>query len=339
MRKWMPFELHTHTNHSDGKQTLIELAKNAKDLGYEGIALTDHSTMSGILERDSVVSATHLPIIRGMEWTTFYGHVLILNVNQFVDWRDLSPLDLHKRLGTIHDQGGLIGVAHPFRVGSPMCTGCYWNYQVNEWSEIDYIEVWSGVFPPIRKSNQRAFQLWTDLLNLGYRITAVSGRDWHDPSPVDEPLAATYLAISEAGSTVEARAIDALKSGSVSVSLGPLLLLDVWSIAQKKKWGIGEAVLLKKKDETLEIKICIDTTARASHWKLNRESLKVVLNSNLGCLTEFDMARDKIDLTYKLESTGLLWLRSELYGEIQGIETMIGFTNPVYFLSSQEIRN
>lgn len=333
MWKWIPFELHTHTNHSDGKHTLMELAEDAKNLGYKGIALTDHSTMSGLLERDSVVSATGIQIIRGMEWTTFYGHVLILNLDTFVDWRDLGPMDLHKRLKTIHDQGGLIGVAHPFRVGSPMCTGCYWNYQVNDWSELDYIEVWSGTFPSISKSNQRAFQLWTDLLNQGYHITAVSGRDWHDPRQVSEPLAATYLAIREAGTDVEGMAIEALKNGAVSVSMGPLPLLYVLSSTQENQWGIGENVLLENRNEKFEIKIDLDNTAWAGHWELEEQPLRVVLYSNLGCLIEFVMPKDKTNMIYKLQPAGLSWIRTELYGMINGIKTMIGFTNPIYFKS------
>ncbi|HVJ48479.1 CehA/McbA family metallohydrolase [Desulfitobacterium sp.] len=337
MKTWLPYELHTHTKHSDGTHTLMELAKSAKELGYQGIALTDHSTMSGIREREGVMAATHLLIIRGMEWTTFYGHVLLLGVDQFVDWRDLSPVDLQKRTAEIHDQGGLIGVAHPFRVGSPMCTGCFWHYQVQDWSEIDYIEVWSGVFPPIQKSNQRAFQFWTDLLNQGYRITAVAGRDWHNPGRVIEPLAATYLAISETQKDVEDRVIEALKRGRVSVSLGPLLLLHVTSTTQKMKWEIGETVVLMNREEKLKIVIDLDVTARANYWELNGEALRVALNSNLGYLTEFIMKAGTPKIIFELEITGLFWIRSELYGRMQECETMIAFTNPIYFSSLLDI--
>jgi len=46
--KWFACELHTHTLHSDGSQTLGELAAGAANLGFDAIALTDHNTMSGL---------------------------------------------------------------------------------------------------------------------------------------------------------------------------------------------------------------------------------------------------------------------------------------------------
>lgn len=337
MIQWMPFELHTHTNHSDGTHTLIELASNAKNLGFAGIALTDHSTMAGFVECGKAVSATGIHIIRGMEWTTFYGHVLILKIDEYVDWRDLGPSDLHKGIKAVHNQNGIVGVAHPFRVGSPMCTGCYWNYEVNDWSDIDYIEVWSGVFPSLSDFNLRAFQLWTELLNQGYRITAVSGRDWHGSKPEGEPLAATYLAIPEEGSDVECKAVDALKTGAVSVSMGPLLLMYISSANSEKVYGIGETVPLGKKHEKYEIKISMDKTLSVNHWKSEEQPMKIVLNSNLGYLVEFAMLDGDTNATYILEPCGLSWIRTELYGTFQGIEVMIAFTNPMYFGSDKNI--
>ena len=41
-------DLHTHSNWSDGKTSIEEMARNARDMGYEYIALTDHSPSSRI---------------------------------------------------------------------------------------------------------------------------------------------------------------------------------------------------------------------------------------------------------------------------------------------------
>lgn len=43
MTKWIACELHTHTQHSDGQFTVLELAQTAKQCGLEGIAITDHN--------------------------------------------------------------------------------------------------------------------------------------------------------------------------------------------------------------------------------------------------------------------------------------------------------
>ncbi|MGP0073996.1 MAG: PHP domain-containing protein [Bryobacteraceae bacterium] len=36
-------DLHTHSTYSDGKSTIDEIVEHAAELGYEYIALTDHS--------------------------------------------------------------------------------------------------------------------------------------------------------------------------------------------------------------------------------------------------------------------------------------------------------
>lgn len=71
--RWLPFELHTHTPHSDGTHTLLEMCAKARELGLSGIALTDHNTTSGMADAASVTEETGIAIIPGLEWTTFTG--------------------------------------------------------------------------------------------------------------------------------------------------------------------------------------------------------------------------------------------------------------------------
>jgi hypothetical protein len=327
MINWTPFELHTHTNHSDGSHTLMELSKSAKEAGFKGIALTDHNTMSGLMNREDVMKQTGIYIIRGLEWTTFYGHVLILGINKYVDWRELGPKDIYKAVKEVKEQGCLVGTAHPFRVGSPMCTGCHWEYEVKDWSIIDYIEVWSGKFPSVKSFNKRAFNFWTDLLNQGYRIAATSGRDWHHAEEPCKTLSATYLAIDDGNNN----AIEAIRKGRLSVSMGPLLVMNAVSVKSNKCWAIGDNVSNLDKEEELEIKVSLDKRARAGQWKLKEQVLKIIINSNLGKLTELAIPYDKSEAALKLNTSGLLWIRSELHGVFCEEDTMIAFTNPIYF--------
>ena len=67
-------ELHCHTLHSDALFTPEELAEAARDNQIDLIALTDHNTLSGYAQMEQ----TGLPFIHGIEWTTFYGHMLVL---------------------------------------------------------------------------------------------------------------------------------------------------------------------------------------------------------------------------------------------------------------------
>src|SRR5690606_35531570 len=142
-----------------------ELARGAVELGFQCIALTDHNTMAGLAEKETVERETGLPIIPGMEWTTFYGHMVTLGVKEYVDWRTVGPRDIHAGIAKVHAQGAIVGMAHPFRLGSPICTGCHWEFEIADYRDIDYIEVWSGTFPSVKPNNARAFRFWTEKLN------------------------------------------------------------------------------------------------------------------------------------------------------------------------------
>ncbi|WJH36684.1 CehA/McbA family metallohydrolase [Paenibacillus sp. CC-CFT747] len=333
MIRWLPAELHCHTFHSDGKQSLLELAEAARSLGLEAVALTDHNTMTGLIGREEVTAATGVEVIPGLEWTTFFGHMLTLGITEYVDWRNLSPFHIHRGIEGVHRQGGLVGVAHPYRVGSPMCTGCFWEFEVSDWNEVDYVEVWSGLFPSIRRNNARAFALWTDLLNRGHRIAATSGRDWHVSDPVPEPVCATYLGLSaetQASAGLAGAALEALRRGRVAVSMGPRPELFL-TTAEGHRCGLGEAVLLRA-DERVEATLTAgaDFTARAGHWELPAGTLQMRLMSNRGELASAALTKDRPQAELALDLTGVAWLRGELTGVFGGAHTMIGFTNPLY---------
>lgn len=62
-----------------------------------------------------------------------------------------------------------------------------------KWENVDYIEVWSKPFPPSKSANERAFSLWTWLLDKGYHLAATYGKDWHKKSDETEPYGCTYI--------------------------------------------------------------------------------------------------------------------------------------------------
>ena len=76
--RWYPVELHTHTCHSDGTFTVEELVQAAKMNGYRALALTDHNTASGTPELIEVAREQGILPVRGLEWTTYYGHMVVL---------------------------------------------------------------------------------------------------------------------------------------------------------------------------------------------------------------------------------------------------------------------
>jgi hypothetical protein len=329
MSQWLPFELHCHTFHSDGKQSLQELAAAAKALGLRGVALTDHNTMTGLSNRDEVVRTTGVEVIPGLEWTTFFGHMLTLGITEYVDWRNLSPFHIHRGIEAVHKQGGLVGLAHPFRVGSPICTGCFWEFEVSDWEQVDYIEVWSGLFPSIRKNNARAFDLWTKLLNQGHRIAATSGRDWHAVDPVTEPISVTYLEVEE-GKALVPSALIALKRGSVAVSMGPLPLMSV-ILPNGQMVKLGEKVEWVNYEQQAVINVAVDFSAREGLWHLPSQILKMRVVSNKGEIVDMDISINQPQAECALDLAGISWVRAELHGIFCKAYTRIGFTNAIYF--------
>lgn len=327
--RWVAAELHSHTNHSDGKQSLEELAAIAKQRGLEVVAVTDHNTTSPLQEKERVEQETGVRIINGLEWTTFFGHVLTLGYKspKYSEWRKVGPTDIHRGIKEIKELGALVGIAHPFRPGNPFCTGCYFEYHITDLQDFDYIEVWNSASPSLKHYNQRAYQLWTDFLNKGYRLPAVSGRDWHDNIKANPLVATTHILFKEGANTREAfeqEMLEAIKQGRLSVSYGgPLVLTaDVQGI----KAQIGDCVKAEEENVTFEVSI---PDPSLWHSAIQTESLRLQVESNLGTLYSEGLQNESLVFTY--EGSGLKWARAELWGLIDGQESLTAFTNAIYF--------
>ncbi|QHW31153.1 CehA/McbA family metallohydrolase [Paenibacillus rhizovicinus] len=326
--RWMACELHSHTDHSDGRQSLQELARGARALGFDCIALTDHNTMTGLKDRESIEQETGMTIISGMEWTTFYGHMVTIGLTEFVDWRPAGPGDIDRGIEQVHAHGGIAGMAHPYRIGSPMCTGCFWEFEIQDWNKLDYIEVWSGTFPSIKTDNARAFRLWTERLNEGFRIAATSGRDWHVQEQTETPLSVTYLLLDEAEGSVTEQAVRALAAGRASVTMGPLVTVELRSASAA--YGIGDCVPEQDRTERYEAVVNIDFHVRAGLWEYPEAGYTLVLMSNSGSIGEQQASLAQSDYRFAIPGDAWRWVRAELKGTVRGVRTMIAFTNAIY---------
>ncbi|TFE26300.1 CehA/McbA family metallohydrolase [Cohnella luojiensis] len=335
---WLACELHTHTYHSDGRQTLSELAEGSAKLGFECIALTDHNTLSGIEDREKVEREWGVTIIPGMEWTTFHGHMLTLGLQEFVDWRTSEPHNIYKGISEVHQKAGLVGMAHPYRIGSPICTGCYWEYEIQNWDDIDYIEVWSGTFPSIKTDNLRAFSLWTDRLNEGCRIAATSGRDWHAQVATEEPVSVTYLGLRadkpNEMKQIAQDAVHALRHGSAVVTIGPLVTMEVESASSR--FGIGDSVPAPGSDHNERFggywgHVKTVFSNRQGLWELPEQKFALKIIGNAGMVAERSVGAEDEVYRMNIPEGGLLWVRAELWGTVHGARALIAFTNAIYF--------
>ena len=326
MISYRPFELHCHTQHSDGQFTVPGLLRDAAAYGYEGIALTDHNTSAGVREITPELENSTCQVIPGIEWTTFFGHLLVLGCRRFVDWRFVTPDTIDQALLEIRAAGGTAGIAHPREVGAPLMCGCNWEFRVTRWDLVDYIEVWSEYDPWSRAKNTLALPWYDALLNAGHHLALSAGRDWHGPDrPGNIPLlTATYLGIQ--GELNPETALAAIRAGRTFVTLGPTMSLTVRR--EEKVHSIGETV----DSGDMEIRVTVEQTDRRSIWETHRVRVcSVCLIHNGKTVAELPYTGDPSVIQLNLKEG---WLRAELHGSYEDngrtVDAPVALSSPVY---------
>lgn len=108
----MRFDLHIHSNHSDGRNSVEEILLAARRLGLNGVAITDHNTLEGSIAAIKVARSLYpeMVVIRGAEVMTSEGHLLVLGVKELPPLRR-SP---EETIEAVHDLGGIADLPHPF---------------------------------------------------------------------------------------------------------------------------------------------------------------------------------------------------------------------------------
>jgi len=110
-------DLHVHTIYSyDGTATIPAVLKQAKRVGLDLIAITDHDEIRGALLAEKLAPAYGLQVIPGMEITTAEGDLLALNIRKLVPAR-LTLIETIKQVGEL---GGFCIAPHPTASGFSM---------------------------------------------------------------------------------------------------------------------------------------------------------------------------------------------------------------------------
>lgn len=316
MMNYIPCELHCHTIHSDGDFTPEGLQQAAVENELSLIALTDHNTLSGTKE----LSRDVIPFIKGIEWTTYFGHMLVLGAKEFVDWRDAVPNNIDDKIEAVRKTGATVGVAHPFQCGSPICTGGRWEFNVSKWENVNYIEIWHEAFHDGNTENDRALAFWASLLDEGYHLAASYGKDWHRPQNQDTLFGCTYLGID--GEINEENAVKAIKEGRMIVSVGAEFSFTV--LQNNSVYHIGETL----SSGTAQFDFNCNFDARKNHCgnkTIEYQTIRIVTNGN-----EIVCEADKNTKNIKIELKKNQWYRAELWGTIDGKEQPLAITSPIY---------
>ena len=262
-------ELHNHTVESDGSLTCQELTEYLAADHVDAFAITDHNTTSGQKKIEQLLEEKHYPIslIRGMEYTTYFGHILCLNLAKYVPWNSIDQHRPELLFEAAREKGALVGIAHPFSYGDPFARGCRFEMTVSDYSKVDFIEIFNNP-EPLHEVNERGTNLWMSLIFSGYQITATSGMDLHNRAK----LAGCYATYIEGknGGNIASELDTAIHTHRTWVSKGALLLTEVlpetnellltFTDAHKTGFAVPKTaqVVLKGKDKTFTTSVSLD---------------------------------------------------------------------------------
>jgi len=112
----------------------------AADRGLTHLAITDHDRIEGAL-RGRDAAPPELQVIVGQEVRTTTGDLIALFVERAVP-PGLSPAEAAER---IHEQGALVGIAHPFDRFRSGAGRKGWETELDEVvPQLDFVEVWNA---------------------------------------------------------------------------------------------------------------------------------------------------------------------------------------------------
>lgn len=268
-------ELHNHTVESDGSLTCQELTEYLAADHVDAFAITDHNTTSGQKKIEQLLEEKHYPIslIRGMEYTTYFGHILCLNLAKYVPWNSIDQHRPELLFEAAREKGALVGIAHPFSYGDPFARGCRFEMTISDYSKIDFIEIFNNP-EPLHEVNERGTNLWMSLIFSGYQITATSGMDLHNRAKL-AGCYATYIE-GKSGDNIASELDTAIHTHRTWVSKGALLLTEVlpetnellltFTDAHKTGFAVPKTaqVVLKGKDKTFTTSVSLDKPVRVS---------------------------------------------------------------------------
>ncbi len=204
--RWLKGDLHLHTNNSDGKLSVEELAKYAKRSNFDFITITDHNNFFHLKRLPHISGLTIIP---GVELSPYVGHANIWGLE--VPYTQSHCINNAEEFRSVVEEarqkGAIISLNHP------SCNLCPWRLELDD-IDFDAIEVWNG---PMRPDNLKTYNYWHSQLVKGKRLVAVGGSDFHkDAGPIQ--LFARPTTYVYAYSNSKKDILDAIKKGKIAVT-------------------------------------------------------------------------------------------------------------------------
>ena len=248
-RRWIAADLHAHSLHSDGRDTVDALDRRRRRAGIEVQFLTDHNTDAHHREVGDTPG-----ILPGEEITTYGGHLNALGATGWIDFRVGDALDMMGVVERIHAAGGLASVNHP------LDRDCGWTF--GDDLDVDAIEVWNG---PWSTDDDAAIEWWDRLLAAGRRVVAVGGSDTHGPAGDEQPAGTPTTWLEAEGGDLPA-VIDAIRAGRVALTRDPSIRPPVLASADS---DLGPSIRWRIRDLASASARLIADGAVAEIWNVD----------------------------------------------------------------------
>ncbi|HXG41848.1 MAG TPA: CehA/McbA family metallohydrolase [Dehalococcoidia bacterium] len=312
-------DLHTHSVHSDGLNTVEELAKDAIAKGLDFLAVTDHNTYTHHADLERL---SHLPIvlIPGEEVTTYWGHANAWGLRRFVDFRCTDEESMRTLQRFVLERGGLFSINHPKCIGPP------WLFDL--WDGFPCMEVWQA---PWRFHNWDSLERWERLLQRGQRVVAVGGSDTHSipparplhPHGIGNPTTWVWVPEAEAG---EEQVLAAIRRGHVFLSAdpeGPQLVLRADADGDGRFEALMGDTVSPAGGRPLPVRVLVEGGAGRRLWLL-RDGVPVAI---------VPIERHSYVFETTVDMDGYRYLRAELRGprgRPERGEVVWALSNPIW---------
>jgi hypothetical protein len=316
--RWYRGDLHAHSEHSDGANTVDEIVDYCRRAGLEYFALTDHNTVSH-WDDLSRLNAPGLLLIPGEEITMHGGHANVWGLDDWIDFRGSDAERVQRLVEHANQRGSMFSINHP---DSPIP----WLHDAV--SGYQAVEVWNA---PWRWFNEPALLRWVDHLDRGERMVAVGGSDSHcvPPAPMTQPNGpgepCTWVYVE--GPLTQRAVLDAVERGHVFISEspnGPFLELR----ADADGGGRYETLPGDAIDAPEGTRVRFHVKYRGPAEK------KIRLFAKRGLVREFTADGESLDEDVEIRIEGDDYLRCEARGyrgRPDRGEVVHALTNPIYW--------
>ena len=200
--RWFAGDFHAHSVHSDGSESISELAARGVRAGLDFVAVTDHNTVSHHAHLPAASAKHDITLLAGQEVTTARGHANAFGDIGWVDFRNPAATWSDDVTG----RGGILSVNHP------TAGDCAWQHELEDLPLA--LEVWhsSWFADPTSTSPWAFWRRW------GAGVVPIGGSDYHRPGQ-GVTLGRPTTWVAAADRSPEA-ILEAVRAGRTAISVG-----------------------------------------------------------------------------------------------------------------------